>query len=125
MTVAFAGGLTPVARAQKEAPPSEGFQAALQSVAPEAPFDVAVGIRVDQIVSINQKSENFEVVGNLQLSWKDPGLAFDAEAHGQAFKMLNREGFVRLVEELGIFALAFALHNQQGRSGTVAQCVQI
>ena len=64
-----------------EAQPEARLQSALDSVAPEKPFEVGIGIQVEQIVSVNQKAENFEVVGNLRLIWDDPKLAFESREH--------------------------------------------
>ena len=78
-----------------EAQPEARLQSALDSVAPEKPFEVGIGIQVEQIVSVNQKAENFEVVGNLRLIWDDPKLAFESREHDRPFLIYNREQFVK------------------------------
>lgn len=99
-------------------PADERLAAALESVAPAQPYEVGVGVQVEQVVSINQKDESFEVVGNLRLQWKDPKLAFDERAYGQSFRMSARDAFVRFAEANGIFVPAFGIHNQQGQRWT-------
>lgn len=94
------------------------FNAALEAVAPEKPFEVAIGVRVNQIVSINQKEESFEIVGNLRLEWDDPGLAFDEREFGRSSWIMTREAFTKFVDDEGVFAPAFAIYNQQGRRFT-------
>lgn len=93
----------------------EKLHAALAAVAPEKPLEVGIGVQVGQIVSINQKEENFEVVGYLRLEWDDPELAFDESEHGRPIWIMTREAFTQFVDEEGVFAPSFAIHNQQGR----------
>lgn len=94
------------------------LQSALDSVAPEKPFEVGIGVQVEQIVSVNQKAENFEVVGNLRLIWDDPKLAFESREHDRPFRIYNREQFVKFTVDNDIFAPIFTIHNQQGRRFT-------
>ena len=97
----------------------ERLHVALESIAPDTPLQVSIGVQVEQIVSINQKEENFEVVGNLRMEWQDPALAFDPQTQqGSALKVFTREGFTRFVDQEGIFAPAFMMYNQQGRRFT-------
>jgi Neurotransmitter-gated ion-channel ligand binding domain len=67
-----------LARAQ----PEERLHAALESIKPQRPLEVAIGVRVNQVVNINQKSESFTVVGSRRLQWEDPKLAFDERKYG-------------------------------------------
>jgi hypothetical protein len=96
----------------------ERLHAALDSVAPREPYEVSIGVRVEQVVSINQRDESFEVVGNLRMQWQDPKLAFDAAKYGQSFRMMSREVFAKFADERGIFAPAFAIQNQQWQRWT-------
>ncbi len=91
------------------------FHDALRTVTPQQPFTVAVGVWVDQITHIDQKAENFGVVANLRLEWEDPELAFDVKQSGQDVKVYSRDAFARFVDENGLFAPGFVIHNQQGR----------
>ena len=47
------------------AQPEQRLISSLRAATPEKPLQVAVGVRVDQITNVNQKSENFGVVANL------------------------------------------------------------
>ncbi len=91
------------------------FQAALDAAIPEQSFTVAIGVWVDQITHIDQKSENYGIVANLRLEWDDPELAFDAKQAGRDFKLYSGEVFIRFVDENGLFAPGFVIYNQQGR----------
>lgn len=94
------------------------IQSALEHIAPESPIEVAIGLQIEQIVNINQKDENYEVVGNLTLQWDDPKLSFDAREHSQPFKLFTRQEFTSFVDEANIFVPSFFIHNQQGRRFT-------
>ena len=91
------------------------LHASLQVAVPEVPYTVEIGVQIDQIVNIDQKSENFQVVGNLRMEWDDPGLAFEVGEHERSFKVFSLEAFTRHVDQQGIFAPGFLVHNQQGR----------
>ena len=101
-----------------KAQPDERLQTAFDSATPDNPVEVGIGVQVEQIVSINQKAENFEVVGNLRLRWDDPKLAFNPSEIGSSFRIFTREQFTKFVRDEDIFAPIFTIHNQQGRSFT-------
>lgn len=94
------------------------FNAALERAAPDEPREVGIGVRVRQIVSVDQKSENYEAVGYVRLQWTDPGLAFDESEYGAPFRMMTREAFAAMMSGSGVFAPAFSIYNQQGRRFT-------
>lgn len=79
------------------------------------PHKVKVGVWVDQITHVDQRSENFGIVGNLRLEWEDPELAFDAGETKREFRFYDLAAFTRFVDENGLFAPGFVIHNQQGR----------
>ena len=91
------------------------FASTLDAATPAEPLKVTVGVRVDQITDVDQKSENFGVVANLRIEWIDSKLAFNADEYGRDFKMYTIPAFTRLVDESGILAPGFVIHNQQGR----------
>lgn len=39
----------------------------------DAPTEIFVGLKVEQITGINTQKENFGVVASLRMEWKDPG----------------------------------------------------
>ncbi len=81
--------------------------------APSEPHEVRVGVQVRQIKFVNQKAENFGVVGILRLEWLDPELAFDAEQFGRDFRIYEREDFKALANENSLFYPGFVIQNQQ------------
>jgi hypothetical protein len=89
-----------------------------QTVSPEEPYTVEIGVQINQITEINQKAENFQVVGNLRLEWDEPRLAFNGAEHGRNYKIYTLESFVNYVDQQGIFAPGFYVQNQQGRRFT-------
>ena len=83
--------------------------------APSEPHEVRVGVQVRQIKFVNQKAENFGIVGKLRLEWDDPELAFDAEQYGREFRVYEREDFRALANENSLFYPGFVIQNQQER----------
>jgi len=96
----------------------ERLHSSRQTVSPAKPYAVDIGVQINQITEINQKAENFQVVGNMRLEWDEPNLAFDAAEHGRKFKIYTLESFAKYVDEQGIFAPGFFVQNQQGRRFT-------
>ena len=47
------------------------------TLAADEPIEVSVGFHLDQVTNVDQKAENFSVVGNLLMSWEDEAFAFD------------------------------------------------
>jgi hypothetical protein len=79
------------------------------------PREVGVGVQVRQIQSVDQKAENFGIVGILRLEWDDPKLAFDPRKSGREFKVFDQPEFRKLANENGLFYPGFIISNQQGR----------
>jgi hypothetical protein len=100
------------------AQPEDRFHSSIESAAPDEPYIAEIGVQIDQVVNIDQKSENFQVVGNLRIEWDEPRLAFDSAEHGRDFRIFTRDSFIKHVDEQGIFAPGFLIHNQQGRRHT-------
>lgn len=80
-----------------------------------APLEVGVGIRIEQIVFVDQKSENFAAVANIRLQWHDPKLAFDPAEYGREYKPFTVDEFRKLVAEIPTIIPGFVIHNQQDR----------
>jgi hypothetical protein len=80
----------------------------------DAPTAVQVGVRLQQITSVDQKSENFGAVATLQMEWHDPELAFSPDTCDCAFKIFSDGDFVDFATENGITWPEFTLFNQQG-----------
>lgn len=96
----------------------ERLHSSRQAVSPEEPHTVEIGVQINQITEIDQKAENFQVVGNIRLEWDEPKLTFNGAEHGRNYKIYTLESFAKYVDEQGIFAPGFFVQNQQGRRFT-------
>ncbi len=81
----------------------------------QEPIPVQIGIKMDQITDVDQKSENFGVVDTLQMEWQDPKLAFDPADCDCKYKSLSISDFIKYVADHGTVWPEFVYFNQQGR----------
>lgn len=77
------------------------------------PVPVEVGIRLHQIVDINQKKENFKVVITLKAKWNDPLLVYKP-VNSKSSILLHMKGFKALLRKKGAQYPASVVFNQQG-----------
>jgi hypothetical protein len=75
---------------------------------------VQIGLEVDQIVNVDQRSENFTLVGSLQLIWEDPQLAFSPDSCDCALKKMGINDLRSLAVKDNVIMPAFTFFNQQG-----------
>jgi hypothetical protein len=75
---------------------------------------VEIGLRMDQITGVDQRSENFGVVVSLLLKWQDPRLAFAPESCRCRLKIFNGDAFSQFVLAQESNWPDFVLFNQQG-----------
>ncbi|MEN8168449.1 MAG: electron transporter RnfC [Pseudomonadota bacterium] len=80
---------------------------------PSGPVPVEVGLRLHQIVEINQKKKNFTAVISIKARWKDPLLAYDP-SEDTGIKMLSKKAFKALTLKKGTRFPAVVIYNQQG-----------
>ncbi len=78
------------------------------------PIPVKIGIKVDQIIGVDQKSENFGVVATILMEWQDPLLAFNPEKSQERAKLFGGDSLARERARLGTFSPEFTIYNQQG-----------
>jgi hypothetical protein len=104
--VSWLGPLAPGHDKVSERPDSLNLGAA-----PSEPHEVRVGVQVRQIKFVNQKAENFGIVGKLRLEWDDPELVFDAEQYGREFRVYEQEDFKALANENSLFYPGFIIQN--------------
>ena len=78
------------------------------------PVEVQVGVRVEQIIDVNQQQEFFTAVSSLQMEWADPALAFNPDACQCDLRTYTSETFGQFLDEFGGRWPAFSLQNQQG-----------
>lgn len=80
----------------------------------EKPIPVKIGIKMQQISSVDQRSENFGVVATLVMKWEDPALAFRPDTIQDRSMVYTREAFTRKIDEQGNIWPQFSIYNQQG-----------
>jgi Neurotransmitter-gated ion-channel ligand binding domain len=79
----------------------------------DAPLQVNVGIEINQISFVDQKSENYGAVATIRIQWNDPLLAFDAEEFGRDYRVMKPAAFLEFATSLGAIAPGFTIQNQQ------------
>ena len=84
---------------------------------------VFVGVEIDQITNVDQKAENFAVVANLWLSWRDPRLAYRSDVCGCSQKVFYTPD--QFVAEYGDVWPSFTILNQQERRWTQNQYIVV
>lgn len=80
---------------------------------PENPLEVGVGIKIDQITSVDQKAENYGAVVQIRVEWVDPALAFDRSEIGRDIRVFNPPVLADHAADIGTVLPAFVIHNQQ------------
>jgi hypothetical protein len=53
--------------------------AAADNIQGNKPTEVKVALQVDQVTDVDQKAENFTIVGSLIMQWNDSRMAFDPD----------------------------------------------
>jgi Neurotransmitter-gated ion-channel ligand binding domain len=89
------------------------------------PISVGVGLRLDQIVEVNQRSENFGVVGDLNLVWLDPDFAFNPDTCHCAVKVFDSGQFEKFVTDNHLRWPRFIFTNQQGKRWSQGEVFRI
>ena len=78
------------------------------------PLQVKIGVKMQQITSVDQKSENFGVVASLMMEWHNPKLAFNTDECQCRYKIFKGDDFSRFASEKGIMWPDITIFNQQG-----------
>ena len=86
--------------------------------APDAPIPVGIGVKVMQIVDVDQQAENFTVVARVRGVWSDPKLGFDPVEVGSTIRRMSLPDFKRFVFENELLAPLATVENVQGRTYT-------
>ena len=81
----------------------------------DLPIEVHAGVQIDQITTVNQREENFGVVGNIKLEWQDPNLSFVPVPGTLPIRRYETSTFSQMANEENIFFPSFSIYNQQGR----------
>jgi hypothetical protein len=82
------------------------------------PITVKIGLKMQQITDVNQKEENFGVVGQLWMEWRQPALAFRADTLQRYYKVFTGDSFRKYMSEKGLLWPDFTIFNQQGKRWT-------
>lgn len=78
------------------------------------PIPVRIGVKLQQITTVDQKAENFGVVATLVMYWRDSGLAFDPETVQDRFKIFEGDAFSAEMSRRGQPWPQYTVVNQQG-----------
>jgi len=89
------------------------------------PTVVQVGVKLDQIVSIDQTAENFAAVYTYRLRYRDPALAFNRAPDDPPFRMMTIDRFLAEIQEKGLIWPDTVLANKQGRRDKTLENVKI
>jgi hypothetical protein len=76
---------------------------------------VSIGVKMQQLTSVNQKSENFGVVATIVMHWQDPRLAYDPETVQDRFKVFMGDAFSTEMNRKGQTWPQYTIVNQQNR----------
>jgi hypothetical protein len=82
------------------------------------PIEVKIGLKLEQIVEMDQQAEFFTAVASLQLEWTDPALAFNPESCHCNFLTFSGNEFNQYVAEAKARWPDFTIQNQQGNRWT-------
>ncbi len=100
--------------------PAQAKAAAPSEAVSKQPVPVRVGIKLQQITSVDQRAENFGIAATLMLRWHDPALAYsqDSDPCRCKVKVLKESGFDQLIKEKQRPWPEFTIYNQQGNRFT-------
>jgi hypothetical protein len=82
------------------------------------PVDVQIGIKLEQIIDVDQANESFTAQASMQMDWTDPALAYNPDDCQCDVKTYTGDSFNQFVEEAQGRWPDFTLQNQQGNRWT-------
>jgi hypothetical protein len=82
------------------------------------PIPVAIGVKMQQIVDVNEQNEFFTAAASLQMEWDDPALAFSPDECDCTFKSYTEQNFNEFIADSGGRWPDFTIFNQQGNRWT-------
>jgi hypothetical protein len=78
------------------------------------PIEVKAGIKLEQIIDLDQEREFFNAAASLRLEWTHPSMAFNPESCQCDVKTFTGSGLSQFIAENQQTWPAFSLRNQQG-----------
>jgi hypothetical protein len=84
----------------------------------EQPVEVKIGVKLQQIIGVNQAEENFNVVASMQMQWRDPRLAYNPDDCDCWVKLYTEKEFDRFLADVQGRWPDFTIANQQGNRWT-------
>jgi hypothetical protein len=90
-----------------------------------SPIEVSVGVVLEQITGVNQREENFGVVANVTMRWRDPDYAFRPDRCDCRRMIFDRSGFQDFLAERNLRWPVFEVSNQQGRRWSQLNVIRV
>jgi len=91
----------------------------------ELAIPVKVGLKLQQIVNIDQPNEIMNDVGTLKLEWTDPALAFNPDDCNCSSKMYTENSYNKFLEDVKGNWPDFTFFNQQGNRWSQNRLIEI
>jgi hypothetical protein len=82
------------------------------------PIDVQIGIKLQQIIDVDQANESFTAQASMQMEWTDPALAFNPDDCQCSLKTFSGSTFNEFLTAVEGRWPEFTLQNQQGNRWT-------
>ena len=82
------------------------------------PIPVQIGVKMQQIVEVDEQNEFFTAVASLQMEWTDPALAFSPDSCDCVFKIYTDQDFTKFLADTEGHFPDFTIFNQQGNRWT-------
>ena len=79
------------------------------------PIEVRTGLRLEQIIEVNQPRELFRTVATLRMEWRDPSFAFNPEQCQCDSRTLHGPGLDQFIASAEGSWPAISFRNQQGK----------
>ena len=89
------------------------------------PIPVMVGLKLQQIVNIDQPNEIMNDVGTLKLEWTDPALAFNPDECNCTSRLYTENSFNKFLEDVKGQWPDFTFFNQQNNRWTQNRLIEI
>ena len=91
----------------------------------ELAIPVKVGLKLQQIVNIDQPNEIMNDVGTLKLEWTDPALAFNPDDCNCSFQLYTENSYNKFLEDVKGKWPDFTFFNQQGNRWSQNRLIEV